>query len=156
MPVRLADVLLAPDTEPKLITDCFALIEQELAEKSGASGATLRVAYKTVASFKPGYLRKTLRDMLPQIAAKLEPYWADFAASGGSDFGGYLAKHGEEVSESLLTVTDEMAADSGRPTIVRAYRSIRGSAIRHVEAALPRVGDLVLRYAASSGSPGTA
>jgi hypothetical protein len=146
MTASLADVLLAPDTRPQLITDCFALIEQELADKSGASGAALRLAYKTVSSFKPGYLRKTLRDMLPQIVGKLEPYWADFTASGGSDFGGYLAKNGEEASESLLSVTDEMAAVSGRPTIVKAYRSIRGGAIRHVEAALPRVGDLVLRY----------
>src|SRR5579859_1010723 len=109
MPLTLTDVLLAPDTQPQLITDCFALIEQELADKSGASGAALRVAYKTVSSFKPGYLRRTLKDMLPQIVAKLEPYWADFAASGGSDFGGYLAKNGEEVSESLLAVTDQMA-----------------------------------------------
>jgi hypothetical protein len=155
MPLTLTDVLLAPDTQPQLISDCFALIEQELADKSGASGAALRLAYKTVANFKPGYLRRTLEDMLPQIVAKLEPYWADFTASGGSDFGGYLAKNGEEVSESLLAVTDQMAEESGRPTIVRAYRSIRGSAIKHVEAALPRLGDLVLKYL-SSGSPGTA
>lgn len=146
MSATLADTLLAPDNQPKLLTDCFMLIEQELAEKSGASGAALRVAYKTVTSFKPGYLRRTLREMLPEIVAKLEPYWVDFTASGGSDFGGYLAKHGEEVAESLISVTDAMAAVSGRPTIVRAYRSIRGSAIRHVTAALPRVGDLVVTY----------
>jgi hypothetical protein len=146
MAATLRQVLLAPDTQPQVITDCFALIEQELEDKSGASGAALRMAYKTVTNFKPGYLRRTLKDMLPEIVDRLEPYWADFRASGGADFGGYLAKHGEEVSESLLSVTDALAAVSGRPVIVRAYRSMRGSAIKHVEAALPRVGDLVLRY----------
>jgi hypothetical protein len=79
---------------------------------------------------------------------KLEPYWADFNTSGGSEFGDYLAKRGEEVSEALLSVTDARAAASGRPTIIKAYGSVRGSAVRHVEAALPRVGDLVLKYAA--------
>jgi hypothetical protein len=45
-------------------------------------------------------------------------------------------------------VTDAKAASSGRPTIVKAYNSVRGSAVKHIEAALPRVGDLVLKYAA--------
>ena len=36
---------------------------------------------------------------------------------------------------------------SSRPIIIRAYGTVRGSAARHVQAALPRVGDLVLKYA---------
>jgi hypothetical protein len=78
---------------------------------------------------------------------KLEPYWADFNASGGAEFGDYLAKRGEEVSEALLSVTDALAALSGRQVIIKAYRAVRGSAAKHVQAALPRVGDLVLKYA---------
>jgi hypothetical protein len=45
-------------------------------------------------------------------------------------------------------VTDAKAGSSGRPTIVKAYGSVRGSAAKHIEAALPRVGDLVMRYVA--------
>jgi len=86
--------------------------------------------------------------MLPQIVDKLEPYWADFNTSGGAEFGDYLAKRGDEVSESLLSVTDGMAAVSNRPTIIKAYRTVRGGAAKHVEAALPRLGALVLKYAA--------
>ena len=46
---------------------------------------------------------------------QLEPYWADFSTSGGSEFGDYLAKRGPEVSEALLSVTDARAAASSRP-----------------------------------------
>ncbi len=60
----------------------------------------------------------------------------------------YLAKRGEEVSEALLSVTDARAAASGRPAVIKAYRTVRGGAVKHVEAALPHVGDLVLNYAA--------
>ena len=81
------------------------------------------------------------------MAAKLKPYWADFSTSGGSEFGDYLAKRGEGVSEALLLVTDARAAASGRPTVIKAYGAVRGGAAKHVEAALPRVGDLVLKYA---------
>ena len=51
------------------------------------------------------------------------------------------------MAEALLSVTDARAAASERPTIIRAYRSVRGSAAKHVQAALPHVGDLVLKYA---------
>src|SRR6266545_1810719 len=82
-----------------------------------------------------------------QDGDQLQPYWADFNTSGGSGFGDYLAKRGEEVSQALLSVTDARAAASGRPTIIKAYGTVRGSAARHVETALPQVGELVLKYA---------
>jgi hypothetical protein len=31
--------------------------------------------------------------------------------------------------------------------IVKAYRSVRGGAGKHIQAALPQVGDLVIKYA---------
>src|SRR5258708_336560 len=148
MAASLQQILLAPDTQPKVIADCYTLIEQELSDKSGVSATAVKLAYKTVTSFAPGYFRDTVEDMFPQIVDKLEPYWTDFSTSAASEFGDYLAKRGEEVSEALLSVTDAMAAVSKRPTIIKAYRTVRGSAARHVQAALPRVGDLVLKYAA--------
>ncbi|MFI5067817.1 MAG: DUF6918 family protein, partial [Streptosporangiales bacterium] len=78
---------------------------------------------------------------------KLDPFWADFHASGGAEFGDYLAKRGDEVSEALLSITDAWAAISERATIIKAYRAVRGGAGKHVEAALPRVGALVQKYA---------
>jgi len=148
MAETLQEILLAPETQPKVMADCFTLIDQELADKSGVSATAVKLAYKTVKSFAPGYFRDTVENMLPLIVEKLEPYWADFNTSGGSEFGDYLAKRGDEVSESLLSVTDGMAAVSKRPTIIKAYRSVRGGAAKHIEAALPRLGDLVVKYAA--------
>lgn len=148
MAAMLQEILLVPDTRLlNVLTDCDTLIEQEISEKSGVSGTAVKLAYKAVTSFAPGYYHDTVKDMLPQIVDKLEPYWADFNASGGAEFGDYLAKRGDEVAEDLLSVTDDMATISGRPTVVKAYRTVRGSAAKHIQAALPRVGDLVLKYA---------
>jgi hypothetical protein len=147
MAATLQEILLAPDTRPKVIADCCTLIDQEVSDKSGISGTAVKLAYKTVNAFLPGHIRHMVESLLPQIADKLEPYWADFSISGGSGFGDYLAKCGEEVSEALLSVADARAAASGRPTVVKAYSAVRGSAGRHVEAALPHVGDLVIKYA---------
>jgi hypothetical protein len=147
MAATLQEILLAPDTRPKVIADCYTLIEQEVSGKSGISGAAVKLAYKTVTTFMPGHIRHMVESLLPQMVDKLQPFWADFNTSGGSGFGDYLAKRGEEVSQALLSVTDARAAASGRPTIIKAYGAVRGSAARHVETALPQVGDLVLKYA---------
>jgi hypothetical protein len=148
MAATLAEILLAPDTRPQVLADCYTLVEQEVAGMSGISGTAVKLAYKTVITFAPGHVRFMVESLLPQMVDKLQPFWADFNNSGGSEFGDYLAKRGDEVSEALLSVTDARAAASDRPTIIKAYSSVRGSAVRHVEAALPQVGNLVLKYAA--------
>jgi hypothetical protein len=147
MTATLEEILLAPDTEPKVISDCHTLIEDQLAEKSGITATAVKLAYKTVNSFMPGHVKQMVASLLPQMVDKLEPYWSEFNASGGSDFGDYLTKRGDEVSFALLSVTDARAAASERPVIVRAYGTVRGGAVKHISAALPQVGDLVLKYA---------
>src|SRR5580698_26186 len=117
MTATLQQMLLAPDVQPRVVADCQALVEQELASK-GIAAAPIKVAYKAVTAFAPGYYQETLTTMLPGVAYQLEPFWADFNASGGSEFGDYLVKRSEEVSEALLVITDHMAANSERPAIV--------------------------------------
>ena len=147
MAATLQEILLAPDTRPQVTPDCYTLIEQELSDKSGVSGTAVKLAYKTVNAFMPGHVRFMVGELVPDMVVKLDPFWADFRSSGGSGFGDYLAKRGDEVAEALLTVTDARAAASSRPTVIKAYGSVRGSALKHIQAALPRVGDLVMKYA---------
>jgi hypothetical protein len=147
MAATLQQILLAPDTRPQVIADAYTLLERELAEKSGVSGTAVKVAYKTVNTVKPGHIRYMVESLFPDMVEKLEPYWADFSATDGSAFGDYLAGRGEEVSQDLLLVTDARAAASSRPTVIKAYRTVRNSAAKHVQAALPQVADLVLKYA---------
>jgi len=143
----LQEILLAPDTQPKVIDDCCALIEQEVKTLSGISGTAVKVAYKTVITFAANHVRYMVETLLPKLVEKLQPYWADFNSSGGEVFGDYLAKNGDQVSEDLLSVTDERAEASDRPVIIKAYRSVRTGAGKHIKSALPRVGDLVTKYA---------
>jgi len=147
MAATLQEILLGPDNRPKVIADCYALLQQEISEKSGISGTAVKLAYKTANTFAAGHVRKMVGTLLPGMADNLQPFWADFLASGGADFGDYLTKRGDEVAEAMLAVTDARAAASGRPVIVKAYRSVRGGAAKHIQAALPQVGDLVLKYA---------
>lgn len=143
----LQEMLLAPDVQPKVHTDVLALVDSELASKSGMSGTAVKVAFKAVTAFAPGYYQETVQSMIPGMTEALAPFWADFQTSGGAEFGDYLAKRGDEVSAALLEVTDDMAARSGRATIVKAYKAVRGGAGKHIQAALPNLGAMIQKYA---------
>ena len=147
MAATLHEILLAPENKPHVIDDCNMLIEREVAEKSGISGTAVKLAYKTANTFASGYLRGMVELLAPDMIVELEPFWADFTASGAGDFGDYLVKHGDAVSEALLSVTDRRAQTSTRPTILKAYKTVRGGASKHVTAALPALGALVQKYA---------
>lgn len=147
MAATLQEILLTPDNRPKVVADCQTLIDQEVSDKGGISGTAIKLAYKTVTAFASGIIHDAVDTLLPDFAAQLEPYYADFKASGGSEFGDYLAKRGPEVSESLLSVTDARAATSERAPIRKAYNTVRPSGVKSVEAALPRLGALIQKYA---------
>jgi hypothetical protein len=147
MAATLHEMLLAPGIQPQVVSDCEALIDSELSDMSGISGTAMKLAYKTVKTFSADHIHYMIGILLPSMADELQPYWADFNATGGGQFGDYLAKHEDEVSEALLTITDERGRASDRPTIVKAYNTVRGSAAKHVKAALPAVGALVQKYA---------
>ena len=139
--------MLTPEVEPQFVADCQALIDGEVNGKSGISGTAVKAAYKVAATFAPGYYTETIKSILPDMLDALEPFWADFLESGTAQFGDYLAKRGDEAADALLAVTDRMADVSGRAAIVKAYKMVRGSAGRNIEAALPALGALLQTYA---------
>ena len=143
----LQELFLNDENFPRLVTDTQALVEGELANKGGISGTAVKAAYKAITAFAPGYYQETLSGMLPDMITQLQPYWADFGASGSADFGDYLSKRGDEVSESLLSVTDNMAHLSGRAAVVKAYQMVRGGAGKNITVALPALGAMVQKYA---------
>lgn len=147
MAATLQEMLLAPEIKPQVVADCEQLINNEVSDMSGISGTAVKLAYRTVRTFSSGHIHYMIETLVPRMADELQPYWADFSADGGGQFGEYLAKREDEVSEALLAITDERGRNSSRPTIVKAYNTVRGSAAKHVKAALPRVGALVQKYA---------
>ena len=147
MVATLREMLLAPEVQPQVVVDCQDLVKQELSAKSGVSATAIKLAYKMVTTFAPGYYQSSVESMLPDMTGQLEPFWADFITTGGSEFGDYLAKRGDEVAEALLVVTDAMASRSDRAAIVKAYKSVRGGASKHIETALPNLGAMVQKYA---------
>ncbi|HEY7222556.1 MAG TPA: hypothetical protein VH561_02920 [Micromonosporaceae bacterium] len=144
----LSDVLRADGAQQQVVADTKAVIEQELAAKSGVSATLLKAAYKAVTTLAPGYYESRIEQLVPGVLDRLQPFWTDFQSSGSGQFGEYLSARGKDVSDALLAVTDERAKISKRTAVTAVYNSVRGSAAEHIQTALPAVGSLVEKYAA--------
>jgi hypothetical protein len=147
VPAKLTDTLLDPAQQPAVIADFSSVIDAEVRDKSGLSGAAIKLAYAAVNKVSPTVVDSALTKLLPEFATALEPFWAEFSAAGPGDFGQFLAGRGDAVGDALLAVTDARANTTSQPALRKAYQGVRGKAKENVVAALPRVGAVVQKYA---------
>lgn len=146
--MSLADKLTKPPARDTVIADCCKMIDEEVKSKGGLSGMAVKGAYSVVKAVSPKFVPEVVDAMLDQWVEKLEAYYDAFKQRGGGAFGDYLKQRGPEVADRLLEVTDARAARAKNAAVKKMYEKMRGSAKKHVEEALPRLGALVQKNAA--------
>ena len=70
MASTLQEMLLTPATQPQVVADTQALVDQELASKYGISATGLKVAYKGITAFAPGYYQQTITISAPGLGQR--------------------------------------------------------------------------------------
>ncbi|EID54276.1 hypothetical protein AB8O38_06645 [Saccharomonospora xinjiangensis] len=143
----LKEILLDSSRRPTVVADLQTLIDEEVAAKSGVSGTVIKTGYAAVKKIKPGIIGAAVESLLDEFVAALEPIYADFRASGASDFGSYLPTR-PDAADALLSVTDARAERSDRESIKKVYGKLRPKGKENVEEALPRLGRLIDKHAA--------
>jgi len=146
--MSLSEKLLAEPVRTAVIGDLVKVVDQEVGDKRGFSGRAVQAGYAAGKKVMPNLTERAVTRMLPDFAAAADPYWDDFSQAGGGDFGQYLADRGPQAAQALLAVTDAKIATTSREALKRAYKPLRGKAAEHVEAALPRLGTVLQKYAA--------
>jgi uncharacterized protein DUF6918 len=138
--------LLDPERRPQVVADLQALVDQEVAGKSGLSGGIVKTGYAAIKKIKPGIVGRAVDSLLEEFVDALEPYWAAYRAQSTPGFGAFLVTRQDEVAQALLAVTDRRAEKASSATR-SAYGRLRPKAQENVVEALPRLGDLIERHA---------
>ncbi len=141
----LAQVLTESDRRARVVSDCLQLIDREVADKSGISGMAIKAGYKAVKGIKPGFLDKVVHDLLPEFASALDGIYQE-AVERGRPVRDYFVDNKTRVADSLLTITDDRAKRTKSGVIKATYDRLRGSAKKNVEAAVPRLGELIQKH----------
>ncbi|GAC82727.1 DUF6918 family protein [Gordonia paraffinivorans] len=135
---------LLADNRSALVTDLVGVIDAEVADQSGLSGAAVKTAYAAVQKVKPNVVHSATDVLAEDFLTALAPFWDSKPA--GVSFADHLSANGDAAAEALLAVTDAQA-DTARPALAKAYNSLRGKAKNYVVAALPRVGATIEKHA---------
>lgn len=138
--------MLSGDRRSKVVTDLQALVEDEVAGKSGLSGGIIKTGYAAVKKVKPGFVGRAIDSLLEDFVDALEPHWAAYQAQPAGDFGAFLSGRPQEVSQALLAVTDRRT-QGYNPAVTSVYTKLRPKSQDNVIEALPRLGVLVERHA---------
>ena len=146
----LQDILLDSSRRPAVVSDFEGLVDAEVSDKGGVSGAVVKTGFAAVKKIKPGIIPSAVDTLLPDFATALEPFYGDYRAKGGNDFGAYLSSRSDEASDALLSVTDTRAEKSSRDSIKKVYSKLRPNGKKNVEEALPRLGQLIDKHAANA------
>jgi uncharacterized protein DUF6918 len=135
------------ETRKTVVRDACDVLDQEVADKGGLSGIAIKGAYSIVKGIKPGFIGEAVDALLDDFLDALDPIVQEAEQKGQSP-GKYLAANSERVAEKLLAITDQRVQGSSRAAIRKTYEKLRPTAIKHVAAAAPRVGQLLDKHAA--------
>ena len=146
----LNEILAGPGVRKQVVGDCERVVEEEVASK-GLMGLPIKAAYAVVKAVKPGFVPEVIDHMLDDFCKRLDPLYQG-AVSGGQPVSAYFNSRTGEVAEALLSITDDRAQRAKNATLKGAYQKLRPAAKKHVEAAVPRIGRLIGKYAGVAAS----
>ena len=150
----LSELLLRPETKPKVIEGCVALVDREVAGKRGFGGAAVKAGFAVVTRVKPGFVREVVSKLLPDFADSLQPIYERSVSESGGEAGSAeaadafvsrLSADQRGAAEALLGVTDRKIGGA-RPAVKKAYDRLRPNARENVEAALPGLAQTMRPY----------
>jgi hypothetical protein len=144
----LGELLGTPEKRGRLVDDALKVLDQEVDDKGGLSGIAIKTAYKVVKGVSPDFLRKVVEHLLPDFLSGLDPLYQE-AVSKNVAPRQHLEANPGRVADALLSITDKRAQNAKNQMVKSTYEKLRGGAKKHVEAAVPRLGQLFEKHASA-------
>ena len=141
----LQELLGAPAKREAVVNDALQVLNAEVDTKGGLSGIAVKTAYKVVKGISPDFLRRTVDHLLDDFLTALDPMYQE-ALQRGVDARQHFVGDPSRVADALLSITDGRAARSDNQMLKKTYEKLRDGAKKHVEAAVPRLGDMFARH----------
>ena len=144
----LTELLGSGDKRDRLVDDALNVLDAEVEDKGGLSGLAIKTAYKVVKGVSPTFLRQVVEHLLPDFLASLDPLYQE-ALSKSVAPRQHLEANPGRVADALLAITDKRAQNAKNQVVKGTYEKLRGGAKKHVEAAVPRLGQLFEKHASA-------
>jgi len=144
----LSELLGSGDKRGRLIEDALKVLDAEVDDKGGLSGLAIKGAYKLVKGVSPSFLRQVVDHLMDDFLKALDPLYQE-ALSRNVPPRKHLEANPTQVADALLSITDVRARNAKNQAVKGMYEKLRGGAAKHVEAAVPRLGQLFEKHASA-------
>jgi hypothetical protein len=141
----LKEQLGSGEKRQQVIEDAIKVLDAEVADKGGLTGLAVKGGYKVVQGVRPGFVRDVVTGLLDDFLDSVDPIYQE-AKQKSRPAGAYLLENKGRVAEALLGVTDRKA-QRAEGMIKKAYDKLRPLAKGQVEAAAPRLAQLLEKHA---------
>jgi len=141
----LKEQLGAGEKRQQVIEDAMKVLDAEVADKGGLTGLAVKGGYKVVQGVRPGFVRDVVTGLLDDFLDAMDPLYQE-AKQKGRPAGAYLLENKGRMAEGLLAVTDRKA-QRAEGMLKKAYDKLRPLAKGQVEAAAPRLSQLLEKHA---------
>ncbi len=145
----LRERLGGSEKRQQVLDDACRVLDEEVADKSGLGGIAVKAAYAVVKGIKPGFIRQAVDHLLDEFLDILSPF-VDEAQEKKVNPGALILENRSRVANALLAVTDRRAQKADSGVIRKSYDKLRPAAQKHVEAAAPRLAQLLDKHAVAS------
>ena len=142
----LSELVSEPVKRKQLIDEALKVVDLEVSDKSGFSGLAIKAAYGMAKGLAPGIMPKILDNLADDFLNALQPFY-DEAKQKSVALKALLANRGSEAANALLAITDARAAQESGGPLKKGYEKLRPTAEKHVEAAVPRLAELITKVA---------
>lgn len=142
----LKEQLGTGEKRSQVIEDAIKVLDAEVADKGGLTGLAVKGGYKVVQGVRPGFVKDIVTNLLDDFLEAMDPLYQE-AKEKGRTAGAYLLEQKGRVAEALLGVTDRKAQRADNGMLKKAYEKLRPMAKGQVEAAAPRLAQLLEKHA---------
>lgn len=130
----------------KVIDDACRVLDEEVGDKSGLGGLAVKAAYGVVKGVKPGFIKQAVDHLLDEFLDTMDEFVSE-ARNNNTKPSVVVLADKSRLANALLGVTDKRAEKAESGVVRKTYEKLRPAAQKHVEAAAPRVGSLLDKYA---------
>jgi hypothetical protein len=141
----LKEQLGTGEKRQQVIEDAIKVLDAEVADKGGLTGLAVKAGYKVVQGVRPGFVRDVVTGLLDDFLDAMDPLYQE-AKQKSRPAGAHLLENKGRMAEALLAVTDRKA-QRAEGMLKKAYDKLRPLAKGQVEAAAPRLSQLLEKHA---------
>jgi hypothetical protein len=142
----LKEQLGSGEKRQQVIEDAIKVLDAEVADKGGLTGLAVKGGYKVVQGVRPGFVKDVVTGLLDDFLEAMDPLYQE-AKQKNRPAGAYLVENKSRMAEGLLGVTDRKAQRADNVVLKKAYEKLRPLAKGQVEAAAPRLSQLLEKHA---------